>query len=42
MWSFILNGARVNAQSIVPEGCLAEATTEHTGIGQPDRGYGYL
>ena len=38
---FILNGARVNGQSIVPEGWLLEATTERTGIGQPGRGYGY-
>ena len=38
---FILNGARVNGQSIVPEGWLAEATTERTAIGQPGRGYGY-
>ena len=38
---FILGGARVNGQSIVPEGWLAEATTTRTGIGQPDRGYGY-
>ena len=38
---FILNGARVNGQSIVPDGWLAEATTERTGIGQPGRGYGY-
>ena len=38
---FILNGARVNGQSIVPEGWLAQATTERTGIGQPGRGYGY-
>ncbi|MCX7176420.1 MAG: serine hydrolase [Proteobacteria bacterium] len=39
---FILNGATVNGQSILPEGWLAEATTTRTGIGQPDRGYGYL
>ena len=38
---FILDGARVNGQSIVPEGWLAQATTERTGIGQPGRGYGY-
>ncbi len=38
---FILNGARVNGQGIVPDGWLAEATTERTGIGQPGRGYGY-
>ncbi|WP_284619171.1 serine hydrolase domain-containing protein [Aquabacterium humicola] len=38
---FILNGARVNGQAIVPDGWLAEATSERTGIGQPGRGYGY-
>ncbi|TWO68466.1 serine hydrolase [Caenimonas sedimenti] len=38
---FIAGGARVNGQSIVPEGWLAEATTARTAIGQPDRGYGY-
>jgi CubicO group peptidase (beta-lactamase class C family) len=38
---FILNGARVNGQSIVPDGWLAEATTERIGIGRPGRGYGY-
>jgi len=38
---FILNGARANGQSVVPEGWLSEATTERTGIGQPGRGYGY-
>lgn len=38
---FILGGARVNAQSVVPEGWLAEATTTRADIGQPNRGYGY-
>lgn len=38
---FILNGARVNGQSIVPDGWLDEATTERTGINKPGRGYGY-
>ena len=38
---FILDGARVDGQSIVPDGWLAEATSERTGIGQPGRGYGY-
>lgn len=38
---FVLNGARVDGQAVVPEGWLAEATTERTGIGQPGRGYGY-
>jgi len=38
---FILNGARITGQSIVPEGWLAEATSERIGTGQPGRGYGY-
>lgn len=38
---FLLDGARVNGKSIVPDGWIAEATTERTGIGQPGRGYGY-
>jgi CubicO group peptidase (beta-lactamase class C family) len=38
---FVVNGARVNGQSIVPEGWLAEATGTRIGIGQPERGYGY-
>ncbi len=39
---FILNGARVDGHSILPDGWLADATTERTAIGQPGRGYGYL
>lgn len=39
---FILDGARINGQSIVPDGWLAEATTGHVGIGVPGRGYGYF
>ena len=39
---FILNGARVDDNSIVPDGWLADATTERTAIGQPGRGYGYM
>jgi CubicO group peptidase (beta-lactamase class C family) len=39
---FIVGGAQVDGQSIVPAGWLAEATTERIGIGQPGRGYGYL
>jgi CubicO group peptidase (beta-lactamase class C family) len=39
---FILDGARVNGQSIVPDGWLAEATRGQVGIGVPDRGYGYF
>ena len=38
---FILNGAMVNGQSIVPDGWWAQATTKRTDIGQPGRGYGY-
>jgi CubicO group peptidase (beta-lactamase class C family) len=38
---FILSGARDGGRAIVPDGWLAEATTERTGIGQPGRGYGY-
>ena len=38
---FILNGASVDGQSIVPHGWLAEATSARTAIGQPGRGYGY-
>ena len=38
---FILNGAQVNGQSIVPDGWLQEATTRRTTINQPGRGYGY-
>ncbi|MFN3439008.1 MAG: serine hydrolase domain-containing protein [Acidovorax sp.] len=38
---FILNGATVNRQSIVPDGWMADATTSRTPIGQPGRGYGY-
>jgi CubicO group peptidase (beta-lactamase class C family) len=39
--TFILDGARVDGRSIVPDGWLAEATSTRTGIGQPGRGYGY-
>jgi CubicO group peptidase (beta-lactamase class C family) len=38
---FILDGARINGQSILPEGWLHQATTKQTDIGQPGRGYGY-
>jgi CubicO group peptidase (beta-lactamase class C family) len=38
----ILGGARIDGQSIVPEGWLAEATTTRADIGRPGRGYGYL
>lgn len=41
MGQFILGGATVNGQSIVPPGWLADATTARTSIGQPGRGYGY-
>ena len=38
---FILDGAKVQGQSIVPDDWLAAATTSRTSIGQPGRGYGY-
>jgi CubicO group peptidase (beta-lactamase class C family) len=38
---FILNGAAVKGQPIVPADWLAAATTSRTPIGQPGRGYGY-
>ena len=38
---FILDGAKVQGQSIVPDDWLAAATTSCTSIGQPGRGYGY-
>ena len=38
---FILDGARVDGRSILPDGWLAEATSTRTAIGQADRGYGY-
>jgi CubicO group peptidase (beta-lactamase class C family) len=39
---FILNGARgADGRSVVPDGWVAEATTERVGIGEPGRGYGY-
>ena len=38
---FILDGARVDGQGIVPDGWLAEATTRQADIGRPGRGYGY-
>ena len=39
---FIMNGARVNGQSVVPVGWLAEATNSRADIGRLGRGYGYL
>ena len=38
---FILEGAKVNGQSIVPDGWLAQATSRQAATGQPGRGYGY-
>ncbi len=38
---FVLDGARVNGQAIVPDGWIGDATTERTAIGVPGRGYGY-
>jgi CubicO group peptidase (beta-lactamase class C family) len=39
---FILDGARDQGKSVVPDGWLAQATTERVDIGVPDRGYGYM
>ena len=41
MGQFILNGAAVNGQSIVPDDWWAQATTKQADIGTPGRGYGY-
>ncbi len=38
---FILDGAQVNGRRVLPEGWLAEATTERVSIGMPGYGYGY-
>jgi CubicO group peptidase (beta-lactamase class C family) len=38
---FILDGARIDGRSIVPDGWLSEATSTRTAIGQQGRGYGY-
>jgi CubicO group peptidase (beta-lactamase class C family) len=38
---FILDGAKVNGQPVLPDDWLPQATTTRTGIGQPGRGYGY-
>ena len=38
---FVLNGARVNGQPIVPDGWLEQATRKQADISQPGRGYGY-
>ncbi len=38
---FILEGARINGQSILPDGWLQQAGTRQADIGQPGRGYGY-
>ncbi|OJU88662.1 MAG: serine hydrolase [Burkholderiales bacterium 66-5] len=41
MGQFILEGAMVQGQSIVPDGWLKAATSKQADIGQPGRGYGY-
>ncbi|HYE40045.1 MAG TPA: serine hydrolase, partial [Ramlibacter sp.] len=38
---FIAEGARVDGQSIVPDGWLAEATSQRVPTGRPNLGYGY-
>lgn len=41
MGLFILNGAKVDGQSIVPDGWWEAATTKQADIGRPGHGYGY-
>ena len=41
MGQFILEGAKVQGQGILPEGWLQDATTKRADIGKPGRGYGY-
>ena len=38
---FVLGGAKVNGQPIVPDDWVPQATTARTGINIPGRGYGY-
>lgn len=38
---FVLDGARVGGQPVVPDDWLAQATTRQADIGKPGRGYGY-
>ena len=38
---FILGGAKVDGQSILPKNWIADATTKQVGIGRPGRGYGF-
>ena len=38
---FILNGAKVNGHSIVPDDWWQQAATKQADIAQPGRGYGY-
>lgn len=38
---FIMDGAQIEGQSIVPEGWIAAATTKQADIGTAGRGYGY-
>jgi CubicO group peptidase (beta-lactamase class C family) len=38
---FMLDGGRVDGESILPDGWIAAATTTQVGIGHPGKGYGY-
>lgn len=38
---FVLNGAKIGEQSIVPDDWFAKATTKRADIGMAERGYGY-
>ncbi len=38
---FMMNGAEIDGQSVLPEGWIAEATTKQADIGVDGRGYGF-
>jgi CubicO group peptidase (beta-lactamase class C family) len=38
---FMMDGARINGKSILPEGWISTATTRQADIGRPGKGYGY-
>lgn len=38
---FVLDGGRIDGESIVPDGWFEEATRKHFATHDPDRGYGY-
>lgn len=38
---FMLGGAMINGETVLPEGWIAAATSTQVGIGSPGKGYGY-